>query len=101
MTSDQPLAGIHVLVTGRVQGVGFRHFLKQSADAAGVAGWVRNRRDGRVEAVLQGAADAVQAVLDDLGRGPPAGRVDEVVTRPALGQEVARARKPLDVRRDS
>ncbi len=99
MASDQPGNGIHVLVSGRVQGVGFRYFLKQSADTAGVGGWVRNLRDGRVEAVLEGPPDAVQEVLDDIGRGPPAARVEEVITRPALAPEMALAREPLEVRR--
>jgi len=99
MASDQPGDGIHLLVSGRVQGVGFRYFLKESADRTGVAGWVRNLRDGRVEAVLQGAPAAVQAVLDDARRGPPAAQVAEVITRPALAQELALGRGPLEVRR--
>ena len=101
MAAGEPDAGIHVLVNGRVQGVGFRDFVKQRADRAGVAGWVRNLRDGRVEAVLKGSPDAMQAVLEDIGRGPPAARVEEVVTRPALAQEGALAKAPLEVRRNA
>jgi acylphosphatase len=99
MTADEPADGIHVLVSGRVQGVGFRYFVKQRADAAGVAGWVRNLRDGRVEAVLAGAPEAVQAALQDIGRGPAGARVEQVVTRPASAQEGQLARRPLEVRR--
>ena len=90
---------IHLLVRGHVQGVGFRYFVKQSADAHAIAGWVRNLRDGRVEAVLIGAAHAVQAVLDAVERGPSSARVDEVVTRAPLDDELARARRPLEVMR--
>ena len=99
MAADQPDAGTHILVKGRVQGVGFRDFVKQSADKAGVTGWVRNLRDGQVEALLKGAPDAVQAVLDDIGRGPPAARVEEVVTRPALAHEGSPVPGLLEVRR--
>ena len=89
---------IHLLVSGRVHGVGFRYFVQQSAAALGVAGWVRNLRDGRLEAVLIGPAEAVQAVLDQCGRGPRASRIDEVVTRPALPEECQAASSPLQVR---
>jgi acylphosphatase len=99
MDADEPSDGIHVLVSGRVQGVGFRYLVKHSAEAAGVAGWVRNLRDGRVEAVLIGRPEALQAVLDEVARGPGAGRVDEVITRPALEEECRMARRPLEVRR--
>jgi acylphosphatase len=97
MTTPGGHGGIHVLVSGRVQGVGFRYFVKGAADANGVAGWVRNLRDGRVEAVLVGAAAAVQAVLEELGHGPPGSRVEDVVTRVALDDEAAAARRPLAV----
>ena len=90
--------GVHVLVSGRVQGVGFRYFVKHAADSQAVAGWVRNLRDGRVEAVLFGAAQNVQQVLDEIGRGPRNARVDEVVTRIARDDERTGASRPLKVR---
>jgi acylphosphatase len=62
-------------ISGRVQGVGYRDALRSEALANGVAGWVRNRRDGTVEAVLRGAPEAVDAVLAWARRGPPAARV--------------------------
>ena len=65
----------HLRITGRVQGVGFRDALLREALARGLAGWVRNRRDGSVEAVLQWAQ-----------RGPPAARVDHVEALPAQGE---------------
>lgn len=99
MASDQPEDGLHLLVSGRVQGVGFRYFVKESADRSGVSGWVRNLRDGRVEAVLQGAPAAMQAVLADIRRGPPAAQVQEVLARPALAQELDLGTMPMEVRR--
>jgi acylphosphatase len=98
MVADESPGGIHVLVSGRVHGVGFRLLVEQSAKAADVAGWVRNLRDGRVEAVLIGRPQAVQSVLDDIGRGPSGARVDEVITRPALAEERSAARRPLEIR---
>ncbi|HTQ76728.1 MAG TPA: acylphosphatase [Burkholderiales bacterium] len=73
----------HVRIHGRVQGVGYRDALRREALERGVAGWVRNRRDGSVEAVLQGSAEAVQAVVAWAGRGPPAARVERVDAQPA------------------
>lgn len=82
MTSPAATASrtVHVLVEGRVQGVGFRAFVEREAVARGLTGWVRNRRTGAVEAVLSGAAGDVAAVLDACRKGPPAGRVDALFT---------------------
>jgi acylphosphatase len=77
---------VHVRVSGRVQGVGYRDGMRSAALAHGVAGWVRNCRDGSVEAVLQGDAAAVEAVLGWARRGPPAARVAELRTAPATGE---------------
>jgi len=76
---------VHVSIVGRVQGVGFRDALRSQALQRGVRGWVRNRRDGPVEAVLQGEAAAVEALLAWARRGPPAARVAEVKSQPATG----------------
>jgi acylphosphatase len=65
-------------IHGRVQGVGYRYALCGEARARGLAGWVRNRRDGTVEALLQGEPVAVEAVIVWSRRGPPAARVDRV-----------------------
>jgi ADP-ribose pyrophosphatase len=67
-----------LVVSGRVQGVGFRDTMAGVALQAGVAGWVRNRRDGTVESVVQGAVAAVEEVIDWSRRGPPAARVTSV-----------------------
>jgi acylphosphatase len=74
-----------LVVSGRVQGVGYRVFLTREARAAGVAGWVRNRRDGTVEAVVQGSADAVEQVIARARIGPPAGRVTDLQIEAAEG----------------
>jgi acylphosphatase len=63
------------LVSGRVQGVGFRFFAERAARAAGVKGWVRNLADGRVETVAEGEEDAVSRYLEKIGRGPFGGSV--------------------------
>ncbi len=65
-----------VLVRGRVQGVFFRGATQEEARRLGVAGWVRNRSDGGVEAVLEGPSGPVEALLGFLAHGPPAARVD-------------------------
>ena len=73
-------------ISGRVQGVGYRDALRRQALACGLAGWVRNRLDGSVEAVLQGDARSVEEVIAWAQRGPPAARVDRVDAQPAQGE---------------
>jgi acylphosphatase len=77
----------HVVVSGRVQGVGFRWWARERARALGLAGWVRNLPDGRVELLLEGEAETVRAMLEWLADGPPAARVTGVaaVERAAAG----------------
>jgi acylphosphatase len=69
---------IRIFVSGRVQGVWFRGWTVDTASTHGLRGWVRNRRDGRVEALLIGSSDAVEAVIRACHTGPPAARVDGV-----------------------
>ena len=57
----------HVVVYGFVQGVGFRYAVVRAAESRGVAGWVRNRADGAVEAVFEGEPERVEALVDELG----------------------------------
>jgi acylphosphatase len=68
----------HVWITGRVQGVFFRHYTRQEAAQRGLSGWVRNLPDGRVEAVFQGEDADLEAMLRWCRQGPPAARVTDV-----------------------
>ena len=81
----------HLLVHGYVQGVGYRWSMAQAAEALGVHGWVRNRRNGTVEALAIGDASAVDALVDWARRGPPEARVErvEVVELPGPAQAAA------------
>lgn len=69
---------VHVMISGRVQGVGYRAWTAREADRRGLAGWVCNRRDGSVEAVFSGEAEAVAAMLVAVQDGPGGARVDAV-----------------------
>lgn len=66
------------LISGRVQGVGFRYFTEAAAAREGIIGWVRNTPDGRVEVVAEGDADALQRFERSLGHGPRGARVERV-----------------------
>ena len=66
----------HVIVHGRVQGVGFRAFVEHEALRRGLEGWVRNRRDGSVEAVFAGSLEIVEAMIEACRGGPFGARVD-------------------------
>jgi len=66
----------HITISGRVQGVGYRAWVEDEAIARDLEGWVRNRRDGRVEAVFAGPAEAVTAMIAACRRGPSSARVD-------------------------
>lgn len=70
---------IHCIITGRVQGVWYRAWTEQEANALGVNGWVRNLPDGSVEAVFSGAEDVVRDMIDRCRSGPPLAKVDGIV----------------------
>jgi acylphosphatase len=72
-----------VTIRGRVQGVGYRAWVEHEAMARGLEGWVRNRRDGSVEALFAGPADVVSRMVALCRRGPPTARVDAVSDEPA------------------
>jgi acylphosphatase len=73
----------HVTVRGRVQGVGYRAWVAHTADGLGLEGWVRNRRDGSVEAVLVGPVDIVEQMIEHCRRGPSHARVETVTATDA------------------
>ena len=68
----------HVWITGRVQGVFFRAYAREAAELIGIAGWIRNLPDGRVEAVFEGDADKAEKMIQWCYEGSPMGRVDRV-----------------------
>jgi len=72
----------HVTITGRVQGVGYRAWVDHEARAHGLEGWVRNRRDGSVEALFAGPADVVSEMVARCRRGPSSARVENVKDEP-------------------
>jgi acylphosphatase len=81
-----------VMIRGRVQGVGYRAWVEQQAMARDLEGWVRNRRDGSVEALLAGPADVVSEMIAHCRRGPSSARVETV-------QDEAASADALNLRR--
>jgi len=73
-------------ISGQVQGVGFRYAMCDEAARLGVAGWVRNRRNGTVEAVVEGPAAALEAIIAWARRGPPGARVSAVAIEEMDGE---------------
>jgi acylphosphatase len=86
----------HLVISGRVHGVGFRYSMAEEAERLGVTGWVRNRRDGTVEAVIDGQAAAVEALLAWARRGPPSARVSDVTASEATGTFARFEMRPTD-----
>ncbi|QHO77431.1 acylphosphatase [Bradyrhizobium sp. CCBAU 051011] len=82
----------HVTIRVRVQGVGYRAFVDDEARSHDLEGWVRNRRDGSVEAVFAGSAGAVTAMIEECRRGPSSARVDAVHDE-AVGPDMLRLRR--------
>jgi acylphosphatase len=82
-----------VVIRGRVQGVGYRAWMEYSALERGIQGWVRNRRDGSVEALFAGPAETVAAMIEHCRQGPPGARVDAVDYREAVSEELALRRR--------
>jgi acylphosphatase len=83
----------HVVIRGRVQGVGYRIWTEDLAERLGLEGWVRNRRDGSVEAVFAGPQDAVTAAIEACRSGPRHGHVDMIDVQEA-GSDVLSRRHP-------
>lgn len=82
------LKRVHVYISGRVQGVFFRAWVSEHAHKLGLSGWVRNRLDGRVEAVFEGPPNIVEQMVQMCHEGPPHARVDNLLddhSEPAVG----------------
>lgn len=69
---------VHVVISGRVQGVWFRASTKDKADQLGISGWVKNTTDGNIEAVFEGDEEHIKGMLDWCYHGPPLARVENV-----------------------
>jgi acylphosphatase len=81
----------HVVVRGRVQGVGYRAFVEDEAMQRRLRGWVRNRRDGSVEAVFAGPTTVVEAMIEACRRGPMSARVTALDQREGTGTDLSEA----------
>ncbi|MBI4615601.1 MAG: acylphosphatase [Planctomycetes bacterium] len=73
-----PAARAHIVVEGRVQGVFYRYSTVEEATRLGLAGWVKNLRDGRVEAVAEGERETVERLVEWCRRGPPSAHVEKI-----------------------
>jgi len=91
MTANPDHIAVRVVVHGRVQGVWYRGWAIDQARARGLAGWVRNRRTGTVEALLIGPPEAVNEMIEACRSGPVAARVKQIEEHPAGEDEVAGA----------
>jgi len=86
MAEPRPLTRRHLLVRGRVQGVGYRWFVRELATSLGLSGWTRNRDDGSVEVQAEGDAAAVEEFVLRLVDGNPAARVEGIESQTAAPQ---------------
>ena len=78
-------ARYRVVITGLVQGVGFRYFVQERAESLGITGWVRNLRDGRVEAEIEGESELIAMLIDAMREGPTFSHVERVIPFPLSG----------------
>jgi len=86
----------HLAISGRVQGVGYRFYMQRKARELGLAGWVRNRHDGSVEAMIQGSADGVEAMTAWARRGPPSAAVTDVQIADGSGDYAGFEARPTE-----
>lgn len=77
----------HLCITGKVQGVYYRAWTVKKAQEIGLNGWVRNRQDGSVEALVQGDEEDIQALIEACHDGPPAARVDNIEVEKTPAEE--------------
>ena len=74
------MKNVHLIIQGDVQGIGYRSWMKNECKKLGLTGWVKNREDGTVEAVVQGDADAVAEIIEKSEKGPEVAWVEKVTT---------------------
>jgi acylphosphatase len=86
----------HLTIFGQVQGVGFRYHFSEQAQRLGIAGWVRNRRGGSVEAMIEGTPAAVESMLAWARAGPPAASVERLEISPAEGSFAGFSLRPTE-----
>jgi acylphosphatase len=86
----------HIIIRGLVQGVGYRAFVVDEAQARRIEGWVRNRRDGTVEAVFSGPAEMVDPMIESCRKGPWGSQVDRLEARAATAEELGLRRSGED-----
>ncbi|OGH10363.1 MAG: hypothetical protein A2857_05640 [Candidatus Levybacteria bacterium RIFCSPHIGHO2_01_FULL_36_15] len=79
----------HIFISGFVQGVGFRAFVKRQATRFGLKGWVKNLPDERVEALLQGDEENIHEVIESLNRGPFLAEIEDVVVEWEEPEEIS------------
>lgn len=83
------MAAMRLMVRGRVQGVGFRQFVAEEAQAHGLRGWVRNRRDGAVEALVVGSEGSIAVFSEVVRGGPGSAAVEQLVAEKADEKELS------------
>jgi acylphosphatase len=86
----------HLTIHGRVQGVGYRNYMAYKAGQLGIRGWVRNRADGSVEAVVQGPPQAVEEIIACAKRGPRAAAVESVTVGEGHGEHAGFILRPTE-----
>lgn len=84
----------HLVITGRVQGVGFRNYMVYKARQFRISGWVRNRTDGSVEAMIQGTPEDIEAMIVRAHRGPPKSAVTSVTVSDGMGDYTGFVTRP-------
>jgi acylphosphatase len=82
----------HIVARGRVQGVGYRAFVAEEAQRRGIQGWVRNRRDGTVEALLAGSPESLAGIIQASRRGPFGARVETIEESDGSADDLAKRR---------
>ena len=95
MPVNEPISR-HLVVRGRVQGVGYRNYIEYKAGLLNIKGWVRNRLDGSVEAVVHGSPEAVAEIIDCAKRGPRAAEVTAVTVSDDEGRHEQFAVRPTE-----